>query len=262
MIQPVKVKVKRKVVFLRLFSRITFAFCFVVVAALPVLLCPNNVYSQDESSSESLFRIELEKDRLIIPCPKWCNAGSGGSCNDDALRETDFKLIPNESGFDMKDIWFEYLPEAGEVVESAANTEWHLWRAQSGSYWLRVKVNRGFETIDVVSKEITISACNCECAVQCSGLVVEASRDKTEEGQIVVFRVLKKPRFGASDRIEWSVENGQIISGAGSSIIKVRADAAAGSDLKVIAKLKNDEPLCQSTSEKSVTIIPNNEDDQ
>jgi hypothetical protein len=261
MIQPVKVKVKKKISLLRPTMRIAVRICILTLAAAVIILVP--IPGLAQADSDSLYRIELEKDQFLIPCPAWCTAIDGASaCSDEHVRETNVKLVPTESGFDTKGIWFEFIPDKGVVTGTGENAKWTLSEAPVGKHWLRVKINRGFETIDVASKAVEIRNCDCVCAIKCSAITVESEKNEVAAGQIAVFRAVKQTLSTASDKIEWSVENGQIVSGDGTGIVKVRANGAAGSNLVVKAMLVNDDPKCRPHSETTIQIVAGNDSSQ
>ncbi|NNE68664.1 MAG: hypothetical protein HKN33_19020 [Pyrinomonadaceae bacterium] len=213
-------------------------------------------HAQNSSSDDSLFRIEFEKERLLRPCGPGCAPREASNeCSDAPNLKTALKLIPNQPSFEMDDVWFEYLPDHGEILEVEAKATWSLWRQPVGMYWLKVKINRGFETLDVVSKSLEISECDCDCVVDCAGITVEAKYPEVQKDDVAVFRIVQREIFSSSDKIEWAVENGEIVSGSGRRILKVRATGPPGSQLRVMAVLTKDAAECRSESELTLPII-------
>ena len=217
---------------------------FVSVVALVVLvIMPSSVSSQEESETQdALYVVSLDREDVVIPCASGCKAKRlDSACSRDSAPEVEVRLEPTELMEDTSDVWFEFIPDIGEVLENEGRRLWRVSGGGEGKYWLKVKINQGFETLDVVHKAIELTPCDCTCVAQCAGFEAAGSAERASEKEVIRFRLKQSGFFGApkskhSHKIVWEVENGEIVSGQGTHILKVRAGVASNGPLKVTVR--------------------------
>lgn len=234
-----------------------FRPALLVCTLLAISLLQTSIYSQDlDESDEWLYRLEFDREEVSIPCDKGCRAiGDTNQCTDAKSRSVDVNIRANEDSLDAGDLWYEFDPDAGLVIDGDSGIRWDLSEASEGTYWLRVKINRGFETIDVINKSIEVKRCDCLCTSSCATFKVGASKEAVGENEIILFRAVRSGYFSSEGvDLNWNVENGEIVSGTGSSILKVRAGSSAKGYLKVTVETVQATQECRRVFEILVPV--------
>ncbi len=233
------------------------------VFILIVIIFFTQLSAAQAEEDEPFFEIEFDKSELFLPCPSGCVSDAGrNACRDDAKRDISVTINQKQKLPGQAKIWFEYAPETGSVSETENGLSWDLGDAVPGVHWLKVKMNQGFETIDALSKSVEVGRCDCSCEAKCAILALEAETPEVIERQVVMLRAIQTGFFAESVRLIWEVENGEVLSGQGSNIVRVRANESGKGDLKV--KLESIQPSieCGGTSELKLPILADNENHQ
>jgi hypothetical protein len=262
MIQGMSVKVKAKSDFLSI-SNIKPGLWLLLFAVTFIFLLSQIGFAQSDESDEPLFKIEFDKDVLVIPCPKGCAPDAGvPGCSSEAGVSLIARITSDKNATDAADLWYEYLPEKGKITETSAGLKWDLSNVRNGSYWLKVKVNKGFETYEVLNKSVELTNCECTCVQVCAEIKLEADKTTVNENEIVLIRAIQSICFSENVNLRWRVTNGEIVSGQGARILKVRARSAGEGDLKVALEFTQEAEKCRRSPELTLPINAGDEDTQ
>lgn len=147
----------------------------------------------------------------------------------------------------------QYNAKHGKIFGDGETVRWDLTDQRAGNYQISaVQMLNGKQVGE--PKTATVSIANNECQTDCACPLLSVSQFATpvNDGQIHVVTA----RMEISMRVEylWSVENGEIVAGQGTSQIKVRVKRSAnGQDLKVAVEIFGIDPACNCSTKESAS---------
>lgn len=152
---------------------------------------------------------------------------------------------------------YNYTVTGGRVVGSGANVSWDLGGVSPGTYTITAGVDDGCGVCGKTqTKTITVEACECETVCICpSGVTVIGPSDLVSAGQNITF-VASVSGGGGNNSYNWSVSNGSISSGQGTSSITVATTAdMAGSNVTASVVTKALDCPCGDLSASETAVI-------
>ena len=125
-----------------------------------------------------------------------------------------------------KPILYQYTVSGGRIVGQGENVIWDLKNSRPGEYTITVAIDsgRGFNT-ETKTEKVSVKECPmCDLPCFCLNMdtSVSASTNMVKAGETLTFtaQIKSKPTFKIF--YSWTISQGEIIEGQGTSIIKVK----------------------------------------
>ena len=150
---------------------------------------------------------------------------------------------------------YSYTVSGGQVVGQGANVSWDLSGVSPGTYTITAGVDDGCGVCGTTqTRTITVEACDCIEVCTCpTGLSVSGPVGVTAPGQSMIFTANVTPGSG-NTTYNWSVDNGEIASGQGTSQITVNTTREmAGQNIRATVTINSDDPNCECEATASET---------
>lgn len=210
---------------------------------------------QGPNTPAEIRNITIGDSEIVLPtCPEGFRPRPNSACNDNAS----VSVATDAFDKDGDQLLYQYTVSGGRVTGSGANVTWDLTGAQPGTYTISVGVDDGCGVCgQPVTREVRVVNCtDCEQIVPdvvCpEGLSVTASPTGLRVGETVRFTADANLR-GTNPTYNWSVSDGEIVSGQGTPSIEVRA-TTAGSTITATAQLGGLDPSCPATASASAQV--------
>ncbi len=206
----------------------------------------------------SVNDVRLSDTVVKLPCGPGQRPREGANCPD----SMSVNVATSASDPENDPLTYNYTVSGGRVVGQGANVSWDLSGVSPGTYTITAGVDDGCGVCGTTqTRSITVEACDCEIVCTCpTGLDISGPVGVTRPGDTMTFTASATP--GSSPTTyNWSVSQGEIISGQGTSTIRVRTTAGmAGSNVTATVEFNSSDPNCECRDTRSETA-PIDEDE-
>jgi hypothetical protein len=164
--------------------------------------------------------VTISERTVTIPCPPGYRRREGAVCSDDMTVNVSTSATDAENDV----LTYNYTVSGGRIVGTGANVSWDLTGVQPGTYTVVVGVDDGCGVCGTTKTEtITVARCDCEpippeCPT-CPPIDVTGPSGVTNPGDTMSFTASVS---GNASNYNWSVSQGEIISGQGTPSITVQ----------------------------------------
>jgi len=170
-----------------------------------------------EDNSESL--LYLDKREVLIPCPP----GYIGYVTDRECPEDNrvINVTARRINVDEKRNSYKYTVSGGSVLDEGQNVRWDLTGARPGTYTIKVAITDGVKTKEA-TETIRVSESDCGGHCDCPTISVTGNR-RVKVDEIANFTADVSGGTGGADiTYNWTVSQGEIVSGQGTPTINVK----------------------------------------
>ena len=169
--------------------------------------------------------VTLSEKRVTIPCRPGYRPREGTTCSDDMMANVSTSASDQENDV----LTYSYTVSGGRIVGTGANVSWDLTGVQPGNYTVTVGVDDGCGICGPTKTEtITVAECDCEpVCTTCPSVDVQGPGGVTRPGDTVTFTANVSGGTGNAT-YNWSVSQGEIISGQGTPVITVQTTREMG----------------------------------
>ena len=197
-------------------------------------------------SSARVTAIDVDEDVLTLPCPAG-HRSCGTGPSKDFIVDVRVKISGKTRESTLK-----YDITYGRVIGTGQKVRWDLRDQRPGNYRITVThfVN-GKAIGEPKTAAVVIESDICICDCFCPQLKIYGPSKIVKRGSIQSFSA--SVQGGPDVTYKWSVENGQIVSGQGTSEIKVRVKRKSKlSELKATVQLGGLDPACGCPSQATI----------
>ena len=190
--------------------------------------------------------VTLSNSTITIGCPPGFRSRSG-ACNDNRT----IGVATSASDPENDVLTYNYTVSGGRIVGSGANVDWDLSGAQPGTYTITTAVNDGCGVCGKTdTRTVTIKACDdCVKICDCPTLSVDGPSGVTNPGSPMSFTA--NVSGGADVTYNWTVSEGTISSGQGTSAITVDTTGLAGRTVTATVNIGGLDPNCNCVTSDS-----------
>ena len=162
--------------------------------------------------------VDMSKTVVKKPCKPGFRPAEGESCDDNQTVNVRTSATDPENDV----LTYNYTVSGGRIVGQGANVSWDLSDASPGDYTLTVAVDDGCGVCsDPMTKTVKVEECNCVKVCNCGELTVSGPPAVVQPGENMTFRATVSGGDGSNVTYNWTVTNGNIISGQGTPSIVV-----------------------------------------
>ncbi len=205
------------------------------------------------NAAPEITGVRLSETTVKTPCPAGTAPQEGTACTDSMAVNVSTSATDKENDV----LTYNYTVTGGRVVGSGANVSWDLSGVTPGTYTITAGVDDGCGVCGKTeTKTITVEACECVAVCVCpSNVSVIGPSGLVEAGDNVTFTASATDGSGTTN-FNWSVSQGSIISGQGSSSITVSTTREmAGSNLTATVAVTSDQDCGCGTLTASETAV-------
>ncbi|HXG85870.1 MAG TPA: hypothetical protein VNI84_17755 [Pyrinomonadaceae bacterium] len=207
----------------------------------------------------NVTNLELGETTVTTPCPVGQVRAEGAVCSDDMTVTVRTTAVDPENDV----LTYNYTVSGGRIVGQGANVDWDLTGAAPGTYTITAGVDDSCGVCgQTQTRTITVANCNCitppviETCV-CPTVTVTGPSDVTTPGGTLTFTANISGESPTSTTYDWSVTQGEIISGQGTPVITVQSSSAmAGQNIVASVRIGGGNlcATCGATSQETAAI--------
>jgi hypothetical protein len=199
--------------------------------------------------------ILLSETRVTIPCAEGTRAAEGANCTDDMSVNVTTTAVDPENDV----LTYTYTVSGGRIVGQGANVQWDLTGAAPGTYTIVAGVDDGCGVCGKTqTTSIIVENCNCVAACECPTVSVTGPGAAVNPGDTMTFTANVSGGNVTDLTYNWTVTQGEIISGQGTPTITVQTTAEMGSE-NVTATVTTGSTICDcdgTASEIGIITTP------
>jgi len=186
--------------------------------------------------------VSLTTKEIVLGCQPGFEPRAGASCPAGTTVGVSVKASDAENDV----LTYNYTVSGGRVTGQGANVTWDLSGLRPGTYTITSGVDDGCGTCGkTVTETVVVKACDCVESCECPTLSVSGG-GIVEPGQAMSFRAnLMGGRGVSAVTYTWSVSNGRIVRGQGTSAIEV--DTAGLDNTNITATVNISKPCSTKT---------------
>lgn len=186
--------------------------------------------------------VAMTTREIVLACQPGFEPRAGSSCPAGAGVGITVKASDPENDV----LTYNYTVSGGRITGQGANVNWDLSGLRAGTYTITAGVDDGCGTCGkTVTETIVVKACDCVESCTCPTLSVSGG-GIVEPGQAMSFRANLTGGTGNSAvSYTWSVSNGRIVRGQGTSSIEV--DTAGLDNTNITATVNISKPCATKT---------------
>ncbi|HVE59573.1 MAG TPA: hypothetical protein VNB22_22375 [Pyrinomonadaceae bacterium] len=199
-------------------------------------------------------RIELDQTEVVIPCGCFGDdlPREGTACPDDALI-TIKTFVRNPKNTPLS---YEYAVSGGIISGQGDKVVWDLTGTRPGTYTITASIKgKGKISTETRTLSAVVRECDCTCPCVCPSLVVTGGGGVNPGGS-VVFIANVSGGTAIDLTYNWTVSQGEIVSGQGTPQIKVKTTREMIGTIAATVEIGGILcPDCLRTDSETATII-------
>ncbi len=192
----------------------------------------------------NVTNLTLSQTEVAAPCPSGQVPREGVVCSDNMTVQVTTTAVDPENDV----LTYNYTVSGGRVVGQGANVSWDLTGAAPGTYTITAGVDDGCGVCgQTQTQTITVAACDCVPVVVCvcADINITGPAGLVRAGDTMTFTA--NVSGGNVATYNWSVDNGEIISGQGTNTITVQTTATMTGNVTATLDTTGDCPECART---------------
>ncbi|CAN5722732.1 hypothetical protein BH24ACI3_BH24ACI3_06630 [soil metagenome] len=166
----------------------------------------------------NIASLELSTDQLVLPCEPGRRRAPETPPESATLI---LDVVAMASNTDGRSLTYSYTVSGGTIIGTGSSVRWDSSGALPGTYSITAGVDDGCGFCgQTITKTVTVLECSPTCSlVECPSVELNAP-DSVANSDVAVFSA--NVSGGPDVKYEWIVENGEIIEGQGTPVLKVR----------------------------------------
>lgn len=215
----------------------------------------NKLKGDDVRPVANVDSVTVSNRTIVIPCPPG-KVAIEGSCPDG----TTIAVSAKGSSTDPSDVLtYKHTVTGGRIVGDGANVTWDLSGVRPGTYTITSAVDNGCGFCGkTVTETITVVDCKCKDACGCPSTFEISGGGVVKAGDPMNFNA--SAVGGTCDDINyrWTVSNGRISSGQGTSAISVDTTGLAGQNVTATVEISGSCLCaeCPRTRSETGSVVP------
>lgn len=176
----------------------------------------------------NVTRLTLSSDRLVTPCRPGIKPREGSATSMSMIIGVTVDAVDPENDV----LNYNYEVSGGRIEGSGANVKWDLTGAAAGRYTITAAVDDGCGLCDASKTlEITIGECELACSlIDCPSISIIGPDRLTDTSE---FTANVSGGSVSEVTYEWTVTNGVLVYGQGTSIVKAKLEPTSSITVKI-----------------------------
>jgi hypothetical protein len=180
--------------------------------------------------------VTLTTKEIVLGCQPGFEPRAGASCPAGASVGVSVRASDPENDV----LTYNYTVSGGRITGSGSNVTWDMSGLRPGTYTITAGVDDGCGTCGkTVTETVVVRECECVESCTCPTLSVTGG-GIVESGQVMAFRAnLAGGTGNAAVSYTWSVSNGRIVRGQGTSAIEVDTAGLDNTNITATVNISN-----------------------
>ncbi len=201
----------------------------------------------------NVTNLNVSETKVTIPCEQGFQPREGTTCSTEMSTNVTTTAVDPENDV----LTYNYTVSGGRVVGQGANVSWDLTGVNPGTYTITAGVDDGCGVCgETKTQTITVEKCDCvpiPDACVCPAISVSGPSVVTNAGDTMTFTANVNGGSQDSPTYDWSVSQGEIISGQGTPVITVQTTPEmAGGNVTATVTVGG---LCATCSENRASEV-------
>jgi len=234
-------------------------FCLLIAVVLLILFGLTSRFAADTHQSAfvdplvtptplaEIERIELDKTQVLIPCV--CKGVASrfyeGFCikdeNDESIKEIGLinvkTFVRNPKN---KPLSYEYKVSGGKIIGQGDKVVWDLTGIRPGTFTITASI-KGKGRISAETKTLSVEVSNCDCHCPCACPTLDVTGGGiVKAGETLNFTANVSGGDQTEINYNWTVSQGKIIEGQGTSEIKVKTTSEMKGTVTATVEISGD----------------------
>ncbi len=201
--------------------------------------------------------LDLSETTVTNGCPDGQIPAEGATCSPDMMVDVRTTAVDPENDV----LTYVYTVSGGRITGQGANVSWDLTGVSPGTYTITAGVDDSCGVCGTTqTKTVTVANCNCftpppppiNCT--CPTISVSGPTDVTQPGETMTFTANLSGGSQRNATYNWTVSQGRIDSGQGTSTITVLTDASATGNVTATVDVGGLCADCTTTSSETAGI--------
>jgi hypothetical protein len=194
----------------------------------------------------NVTNLDLSQTTVTTPCPAGQVRAEGATCSDDMTVNVRTTAVDPENDV----LTYNYTVSGGRITGQGANVSWDLTGAAPGTYTITAGVDDSCGVCgQTQTRTVTVATCNCITPVvpitcTCPTITLTGPSDVIVQGGTGTFTANVSGGSQTSTTYNWTVSQGEIVSGQGTPTITVQAPAAMTGNITATLEVGGD--LCEA----------------
>lgn len=179
----------------------------------------NERLTEIENKKPTINSLELSEKVITKPCAPGERPKEGVTCSDDQT----INVRTNATDPENDVLTYNYTVSGGRITGQGANVTWDLSGVDEGTYTITSTIDDGCGVCaDPKTETVRVEKCDCEKPpCECGSLSVTGPAAAVRPGETMTFTASIAGGDQQNVTYNWSVDNGTIVSGQGTSTITV-----------------------------------------
>ncbi len=199
--------------------------------------------------------VVISETTVTTPCPEGLIRAEGSTCSDDMTVSVRTTAVDPENDV----LTYNYTVSGGRIVGQGANVDWDLTGVAPGTYTITAGVDDSCGVCgQTQTRTITVATCNCVPPIDvcvCPTITVTGPSGESRAGETLTFTANVSGGSQTDVTYNWSVSQGEIVSGQGSPVITVSTDAMATGNVVASVTVGGLCVDCNTSSQETVPLI-------
>lgn len=212
-------------------------------------LVPSPTKTPSNEKFDGVENLTLDSENVSTWCPY--SYSDSGECSEYQLN-VKVKAFSKEA--EKNNLNYYYTVSGGKIIGQGTNVVWNFSDVTPGEYTITASVGTKNNTRGKTqTKIVNVRECSCCLAsCECPTISVTSSKKTVYKGETVEFTVDVNGGSQTDINYNWTVENGTIIEGQGTSKIKVQI--SSGETATAIVDIGGLCESCPTSDSESVKI--------
>ncbi|HYE64295.1 MAG TPA: hypothetical protein VD966_01855, partial [Pyrinomonadaceae bacterium] len=175
----------------------------------------------------------------LVSCPE----GQTGSCTPNTSQPV--QLTATASDANPATLRYKYTTSGGRIAGTGPNVTWDLSNVRPGTYRTTVEVDNDCGCVAFATTTVVVAPCPC-APPPCPTITVDCPTSVVEAGSpVTVTANVSGGAVGLSPSYNWSVTDGRITAGQGTTAITIDTTGLGGRTLTATLDVAGVPPNCQ-----------------
>jgi hypothetical protein len=198
--------------------------------------------------------VSLNRTNIVLPCPPGTRSASG-QCGDVSEVQVSTTAVDPEGDV----LTYSYTVSGGRIVGTGANVSWDLSGVREGTYTVTAAVDDGCGFCGT-TRQATVTVTECtdcvpiEVPCTCPTISVTGPAGTVQPGDTMTFTANVSGGSQQNVTYNWTVSNGEIVSGQGTPVITVSTVGLVNTSITATVNVSLD-PVCECPLSASETGI-------
>ncbi|MCS6874924.1 MAG: hypothetical protein NZM17_09640 [Pyrinomonadaceae bacterium] len=203
------------------------------------------------NQAPDVTNVEISRSVVTLPCPPGFRPREGQTgCGEQTVSVRTTAVDPENDV-----LTYNYTVSGGRIVGQGANVTWDLTGVRPGTYTITVGVDDGCGVCGKTqTRTVEVRECECERVCECPSSITVSGGGVVRPGEIMTFTANVVGGTQETVTYNWTVSQGRIISGQGTSVIRVSTEGLERTNITARVTIGGLCENCPNTAEETGSV--------